>query len=151
MMFALVVQTLVLTLYVTSMMVELIRTQKVQKTTENTATKIFIGHCYSQQSITILSKNNRDILLQPWRLSKTPLKYYLVSNNMKQTCNVPLDETRFVVMREHIHQEVSPKGINEVRSLVVSDLRLETKDSRLLTQCRGELSAVIAQLLSKCL
>ena len=38
-------------------------------------------------------------------------------------------------------------------SLVVSDLRLKTKGSwfELLAMCRGELSAVIARLMSKCL
>ena len=40
-------------------------------------------------------------------------------------------------------------------SLVVSDLHSETKDSkvrvRLVTMCRGKLSAIIAQLMSKCL
>ena len=36
-----------------------------------------------------------------------------------------------------------------VRSLVVSDLRLEIKGSRFTSMCRGELSAVIARLISE--
>ena len=41
-------------------------------------------------------------------------------------------------------------GKVRARSLVVRDLRLEAK-VRLLAMCRGELSAVIARLISKCL